>query len=264
MTTRTVELKHYEQGPVDGPVVLLAPSLGTTLALWDDLAEKLSERYRVIRFDTRGHGASPVPPGPYTMSELAGDVLALADSLDVGRFALVGISLGGAIAQTLALEHPDRLTALVLCSTGPSFGEPETWRERAARVRAEGTGFLVETTRDRWFTAELRESRPQVVRRVMAMLAGTSPVGYAGCCDALASYDVTGRLGEISAPTRVVAGTEDPVSPPEVTRALAEAIPHADLVMIEGAAHIANLARPEEFDAAVLEHLGKHLAQNGY
>ncbi len=259
MTARTVELKHYEQGPLEGPVVFLAPSLGTTLAMWDDLAEKLAARYRVIRFDTRGHGASPAPAGPYSMGELAADVVALADSLDIDRFALVGLSLGGAVAQTLALEHPERLTALVLCSTGPSFGDPETWRERAAQVRAEGMGFLVEPTKDRWFTPGFRASHPDVVARLVEMIATASPVGYAACCEALAEYDVTARLGEVTAPTRVIAGDQDPVSPPDVARAMAAVIPDADLVVLEDASHIANVAQPDRFDAAVLEHLEKHL-----
>lgn len=259
MTTQTVELKHYEQGPLDASVVVLAPSLGTTLAMWDDLAEKLADDYRVIRFDTRGNGASPAPPGPYSMSELAADVVALADSLEIGRFAFVGISLGGAVGQALALEHPDRITALVLCCTGPSFGEPETWRERAAQVREEGMGFLAEPTKERWFTPEFRTSHPQDVDRMIDMLTNTAPEGYAACCDALASYDVWDRLGEIRVPTRVIAGAEDPVSPPSVAQAMVEALPQADLVVLEDASHIASVAQPEKFDAAVLEHLKRHL-----
>jgi len=259
VTTQTVELKHYEQGPSDAPVVVLAPSLGTTLALWDDLAELLSQTYRVIRFDTRGHGASPVPPGAYTTTQLASDVVATLDSLEVDRFAFVGISLGGAIGLTLAVEHPERLTALVLCSTGPSFADPQTWHERAARVRAEGMGWLVEPTRARWFTAGFLESNPDDSSRVLDMLASVSPVGYAGCCDALAAYDISARLGEITAPTRVIAGAQDPVSPPEVAQVLVDRIPDAHLVMIDDAAHIANVAQPEKVNAAVLAHLERHL-----
>lgn len=257
--TTTVELRHYEQGPSDAPPVFLAPSLGTTLGMWDDLALALATTYRVVRFDTRGHGASPVPDGPYTTSELAADVVALADSLGIDRFAMVGLSLGGAIAQTLALEHPDRLTALVLCCTGPSFGEPDGWRERAATVRTEGMGFLVEPTKGRWFTPGFLDSHPEEVARLIEMIASTPPEGYAACCDALAAYDCTAQLGTITAPTRVVIGAQDPVSPPEVSRLLAEDIPDADLVIIDDASHIANVAQPEAFNAAVLEHLEKHL-----
>lgn len=255
----TVPLHHQEQGPADGPPVFLAPSLGTTLAMWDELAHVLSQTYRVIRFDIRGHGGSPVPPGPYTVSELAADVVALADQLDIDRFAFVGLSLGGAIGQVLALEHPERLTALALCCTGPSFGDPETWRLRSAQVVAEGMGFLVEPTKGRWFTASFVESEPTQVDRLIQMIAAAPPVGYAACCDALAAYDVSARLGEIEAPTRVIAGAQDPVSPPEVARLLVDGIPDADLVVIDGAAHIANIAQPEIFNESVLEHLEKHL-----
>ncbi|MGZ6745026.1 MAG: 3-oxoadipate enol-lactonase [Nocardioides sp.] len=253
-----VSLKHYEQGSPDAPSVLLAPSLGTRLAMWDHLAEDLADDFRVIRFDTRGHGASPAPEGPYTVAELADDVVALADELEIGRFAFVGISMGGAIGQTLALDHPERLTALVLCCTGPSFGDPETWRERAARVRSEGMEWLDGPTRERWFTPGFRASDPRTVDELVGMLTDTNPVGYAACCDALAGYDVTPELGRITVPTRVVAASEDPVSGPEAARALVDGIPGSDLVMLDGVSHLANVAAPEAFDAAVREHLERH------
>jgi 3-oxoadipate enol-lactonase len=259
VSTGTVELQHCEQGPVDAPAVLLAPSLGTTLAMWDHVADRLAGRYRVVRFDTRGHGGSPAAAGPCSVSALAGDVVGLADKLGIDRFAFVGLSLGGAVGQVLAIEHPDRLTALVLCCTGPSFGDPQTWRDRAAQVRAEGMGFLAEPTRGRWFTASFRETHPREVDRLIDMLTSTSPEGYAACCDALASYDVTERLAEIQVPTRVIAGAEDEVSPPSVGRLMAERIPDADLVVIDDASHIASAAQPEAFDTAVLEHLDRHL-----
>lgn len=257
--TGPVALAHEEQGPPDAPAVLLAPSLGTTRAMWDHTAARLADRYRVVRLDTRGHGDSPVPEGPYTVSELADDLVALADRIGLDRFALVGLSLGGAIAQVLALEHPDRLSALVLCCTGPSFGDPSGWRDRAAQVRAEGMSFLAEPTKERWFTPAFRESHPDEVDRFIAMITATPPVGYAGCCDALEAYDVTDRLHEITAPTLVVAGGQDPVSPPEVARLMVDRIPDADLVVLEESSHIASASQPEQFDEALLEHLGRHL-----
>lgn len=253
-----VTLHHLVEGPSGAPVVLLAPSLGTTLAMWDGLAAKLAETFRVVRFDTRGHGGSPVPGGPYSVADLAGDVAALADTLGVERFAYVGLSLGGAIGQVLAADHPERVTALVLCCTGPRFGEPEAWRERAARVRTEGMGWLVEPTKERWFPAGFVEEHPERAEPLLAMIASVDPEGYAACCDALAEYDMTPRLGEITAPTRVVAGAEDPVSPPSVGQVLVDGISRADLMVVDGASHIANVARPDEFDAAVLEHLLRH------
>ena len=250
----TVRLHHVVDGDT-GPVVMLGASLGTDLSLWDDLAADLARDHRVVRFDTRGHGHSPVPEGGYTMEGLAGDVVALADELGVDRFAYVGLSLGGAIGQVLALAQPQRLTALVLACTAPVFGEPSTWRERAGQVRREGLEPLVEPTFARWFTDDFRASHPDDVARVRDMFVATPREGYAGCCEALSAYDVTDRLGRIAVPTRVIAGAEDPGTPPEVGRSMVAAIRDADLVVIEGAAHIANLARPAQFRSAVRGHL---------
>lgn len=253
------ELHHVVSGPETGAVVLLGPSLGTTLEMWDDLAESLSEQFRVVRFDTRGHGKSPAPAGPYTVAELVEDVIALADSLGIDRFAYVGLSLGGLVGQAIAADHPDRLSALVLACTGPSFGDQATWRERADRVRAEGMGWLVEPTKGRWFTPDFMAEHPGRARRLLDMIASVEPEGYASCCEAIAQADMGPRLGEITAPTRVIVGAEDPVSPPSVGQVLVDGIPRADLVVIEDASHIANVARPAAFDAAVLEHLRRHL-----
>jgi pimeloyl-ACP methyl ester carboxylesterase len=149
----------------------------------------------------------------------------------------------------------------VLCCTGPSFGDPQTWRERATRVRAEGMAWLVEPTKDRWFTPQLLRSQPEETDRLLEMIATTPPEGYAACCDALATYDVSDRLEAISAPTRVVAGAQDPVSPPSVARTMVEAIPDADLVVLDDASHIASSAQPAAFNRAVREHLTTHLVQ---
>lgn len=254
-----VALHHQEEGTPSGPPVLLAPSLGTTMAMWDELAGALGGRYRVIRFDTRGHGGSPVPNGPYSTADLAGDVLALADRLELDRFALVGLSLGGAIAQTFALRAPARLSAMVLCCTGPSFGDPANWYQRAADVRSAGMGQLVESTPQRWFTPEFPRQHPERANELLDQIANTPPEGYAGCCEALAEFDTSGRLGEITTPTRVIAGATDPVSPPSVGETLRSGIPGADLVVIDDASHIANVAQPDAFNTAVSQHLGEVL-----
>jgi 3-oxoadipate enol-lactonase len=250
----TVELHHVTDGD-DGPVVLLGASLGTDLRLWDALAADLAVDHRVVRFDTRGHGGSPSPGGGYSVQELAADVVALADRLELDRFAYVGLSLGGAIGLVLGLDHPDRVASLVLCCTAPRFGDAGTWQERARLVRSEGLDGLVGPTFERWFTVDFRTRHADEVARIEEMFRATPAQGYAGCCEALASYDVTGRLGELRVPTRVVAGADDPGTPPSTGRAMADAIPGADLVVIEGAAHIANIARPDAFNAAVRQHL---------
>ncbi|QNN51338.1 3-oxoadipate enol-lactonase [Nocardioides mesophilus] len=248
-----VKLHHRIEG--EGPTVLVGSSLGATLTLWDDLAADLARDHRVIRFDTRGHGGSPVPAGPYTVEELAADVVALADSLGVERFGYVGISLGGAIGQLLALDHSDRLTSLALCCTAPRFGEPATWVERARQVRAGGLEPLVAATTERWFTERFRREHPDTVGRVMADFVAQPVEGYAGCCEALATYDVTDRLAEIDTPTLVVAGADDPSTTPEVAGQIATAVPRARLVVVADAAHMANVAQPEAVRAAVRTHL---------
>ena len=249
---------HRVDGPASAPVVVLGPSLGTTWEMWDSVADALSSSYRVVRYDTRGHGRSPVPPGPYAVDELAGDVLALLDSLGVDRFAMVGLSLGGAIAQTLAITQPTRLTAAVLCCTIPSFGAPSSWDERAATVRASGMSAIAEATRGRWFTDAFRAAHPDEVERHIGMLTSVDPEGYAGCCAALGGFDVTGSLGGISAPVRVVAGASDPVATPAGCERLAAAVPGADLVVVPDTSHIATVAGAP-FLAAVAEHLEAHL-----
>jgi 3-oxoadipate enol-lactonase len=257
VSPETVALNHYTSGDPDAPAVFLGASLGTTLSMWDSLADHLAHRYHVVRFDTRGHGSSPVPPGPYTMRALAADVVALADELEIRRFAYVGLSLGGAIGLTLAVEHGDRLTSLVLCCTAAKFGDPFTWLDRGARVRDEGMRWLVDATRERWFTPEFLREHPREADDVLRMLGDTAPQGYAACCDALAAYDLSDRLGEVRTPTRLILAAQDPVTPPEAARPLVEGIAGADEVVIDGAAHIATIARPDRFNAAVAEHLDR-------
>lgn len=255
----SVDLHHDIQGPPEAPAVFLGHSLGTASALWDPQVDALASEFRVVRVDLRGHGASPVPPGPYTMSELAGDVVRLADALGIERFGYVGISLGGALGLTLALEQPRRLGALVLCGTAARFGDPETWHERAARVAEEGTGFLVGPTEERWFTPEFRAARPKAVAAVMELLATTPRAGYAGCCEANAGYDVTDRLRDVRAATRVIAGTEDQTAGPAAADVLGDGIPRSEVILVDGAAHLVNLAAAELVNEAIREHLQRTL-----
>jgi 3-oxoadipate enol-lactonase len=255
----SVALAHRIDGPPDAPAVVLAPSLGTTWEMWDAEAEELAETYRVVRFDTRGHGRSPVPPGPYAVDDLAADVLALAHSLDIDRFAFVGLSLGGAIGQQLALTAPERLSAAVLCCAVPKFGDASGWSERAELVRSSGMSVLAEPTKGRWFTQAFRDEHPDDVDRFIDMITGVDAEGYASCCEALAGFDVRDRLGQITVPTRVVAGSDDPVATVPACGQMAAAIPGADLVVIDEASHIASVEQPEAFHRAVAEHLERHL-----
>lgn len=242
-------------GPSDAPVCVLGPSLGTALELWDPQVAALSREWQVVRYDLRGHGGSPAPPGPYTVADLAGDVLDVVDRLGVGSFAYCGLSLGGAIGTWLAVHRQERLDALVVCCSAAKFGDPAAWRDRAAGVRAEGMEWLVPSSTERWFTARFPAAAPGETERLLGMLRAADPEGYAGCCEALAAFDVRDRLGEIRVPTRVIAGDADPATPVEVVRELAEGIPGAELVVVREAAHLANVEQPVAVTAAVVEHL---------
>ena len=253
----TVELAYSSDGGDDAPWLFLGSSLGTTRDMWEAQVEPLARSNRVVRFDTRGHGASPAPQGPYAMSDLAGDVLALADRVGAERFAYAGVSIGGALGLQLACDAPERLTSVVLCCTGAKLGEPATWTERAGRVRREGTAWLVDVNRERWFTRAISGAAAQHAERLLAGIAGVDREGYAGCCEAIAGFDVRSQLGSVRVPTRVVAGTEDPATPAALTDQLAAGIPGADLVRISEASHLGVVERPDEFTDAILEHLAR-------
>jgi 3-oxoadipate enol-lactonase len=251
----TVELHHRSDGPAEAPVLVLGSSLGTTGAMWDANVEALSQRFRLIRYDTRGHGGSPVPDGPYTMDELGADVLALLDGLGLERVHFCGLSIGGMIGTWLASEAPERVERLVLCCTVPHFPPRELWDERIETVRAEGIEPMVEPAIERWLPQEVRAAHPEAAEHLRALIRSTPPEGYAGCCEAIRDMDLRDRLARIEAPTLVVAGSQDPSTPAEKVRAIAEAVRGARYVELEGAAHIANMARPAEFERALLDHL---------
>jgi 3-oxoadipate enol-lactonase len=247
-------LHHRFDGPEDAPVLVLGPSLGTATGLWQPLLPALTERYRVLRYDLPGHGESPSPERGFTIEDLAGALVDVLDARGIRRIAYAGVSLGGAVGTALALRAPERLGALVLICTSPRFGGPEGWHERAALVRREGTGPLAETAAGRWFTPGFDGAGPYV-----AMLRAADPEGYAACCEALALFDATARLPEITAPTLVIAGAGDPATPAEGHGdRLAAGIPGARLLVIDGAAHLAGVERP----GPVAEAIAAHLDQN--
>jgi 3-oxoadipate enol-lactonase/4-carboxymuconolactone decarboxylase len=257
MTTgTTVELHHVLEGPEDAPVLVMASSLGTTLRMWDDQVPALSTRSRLLRYDHRGHGNSPVPPGPYTIDDLGRDVLALLDRLEIEHFSFCGLSLGGMVGMWLASEVPERIDRLVLCCTsahlGPSAG---TYATRATTVRKHGLEAIAETVVERWFTPEFRARRPEVLEWASRMLRDTPAEGYAGCCEAIRDMDLSGRLGAIRAPTLVITGADDPAIPLDHAELIRDSIPDAQLVVIPQAAHLANVEQPESITQKILDHL---------
>jgi 3-oxoadipate enol-lactonase len=254
MTTDTVELHYVLEGPEDAPVLVMSNSLGTTLHVWDEQALALCERFRLLRYDHRGHGGSSVPPGAYTMEDLGGDVLALLDRLGVERFSFCGLSIGGMVGMWLASEIPERIERLVLCCTSVQFA-PEAYDSRAQTVRVEGVGVIVDAVLERWFTPKFRDSHPEVVEWGGSMLRNTSVEGYAGCCEAIRDAELESKLAAISAPTLVIAGANDPAAPVNQAELIRDSIPDARLLVIEEAAHLANVEQPEEATQAILEHL---------
>ncbi|MFF6809956.1 3-oxoadipate enol-lactonase [Streptomyces sp. NPDC012403] len=243
-------LNHCEEGPASAPPLLLGPSLGTSYALWDGVAPELSAAHRVVRWDLPGHGGSAaglISPGA-TVGDLAGLVLALADALGIERFAYAGVSLGGAVGLHLAVHRPDRLSSLAVICSSAHFNGAKPWEERAARVRSEGLAGLAEGADARWFTSGF--TVPGLVRDHRE----ADPEAYAACCDALAAFDLRDRLAEVSVPTLLVAGREDPATPPEHLREIADAVPDAALVEIPGASHLAPAQRPEAVLAALRAH----------
>ncbi|MGW0656003.1 bifunctional 3-oxoadipate enol-lactonase/4-carboxymuconolactone decarboxylase PcaDC [Streptomyces umbrinus] len=255
MTTRQSlsdgkSLHHRAEGPVTAPPLLLGPSLGTSTALWDKVAPELSVTHRVVRWDLPGHGESPaglIGPGA-TIADLAALVLALADSLGLDRFSYAGVSLGGAVGLHLAVHHPERIERLAVICSSAHFNGSKPWEERAALVRAEGLAGLAEGADARWFTPGF--TVPQLVEDHRT----ADPDAYAACCDALAAFDIRERLAEIGAPTLLVAGREDPATPPAHLREIADAVPGAALVEIPGASHLAPAQCPEAVLTALRAH----------
>jgi 3-oxoadipate enol-lactonase / 4-carboxymuconolactone decarboxylase len=251
-----VEVHAVVEGPADGPVVVLAGSLGSTLEMWDPQVPALAERFRVVRFDARGHGRSPVPPGPYALDDLVDDMVALLDRLGVERASVVGLSIGGMAAMRLAAREPHRVDRVAVLCTSAQLGPASNWTDRAATVRASGTGAVAEAVVERWFTPALRAARPDVVERMQAMVAATPPEGYAGCCEAIATMDLRGDLAGISAPLLAVAGRDDPATPPEHLAAVVGGVAAGQLLVLDGAAHLASVEQPAAVTAALLTHLG--------
>ncbi|ELS57986.1 bifunctional 3-oxoadipate enol-lactonase/4-carboxymuconolactone decarboxylase PcaDC [Streptomyces viridochromogenes] len=243
-------LNHRAEGPASAPPLLLGPSLGTSYALWDKVAPELSITHRVVRWDLPGHGGSAaglIRPGA-TVGDLADLVLALADSLGIERFAYAGVSLGGAVGLHLAVHHPERVTSLAVICSSAHFNGSRPWQERAALVRREGLAGLAESANARWFTPGF------TVPGLVADHRGADRDAYAACCDALAAFDLRDELPSITAPTLLIAGREDPATPPAHLREIADAVAGAALVEIPGASHLAPAQCPEAVLTALRAH----------
>jgi 3-oxoadipate enol-lactonase len=244
-----------DHGPVDAATVVLCHSLGYDHDMWLPQIEALAASYRVIAIDMRGHGASDAPQGPYDMAMLGGDVVTVADSAGVDSFAVCGLSIGGQIALWLGINAADRLWALAACNTAARIGTVEGWADRVAQVQTDGMQSLVDAARTRWWSPDFPQRNPGWAERGLTCLATTSPVGYIGCCHALAASDLSGEVTGITTPTLVVGGSLDQSTTPAAAEWLHSHIPASELTIIEGAAHVSNLDRPERFTEALQRFL---------
>jgi 3-oxoadipate enol-lactonase len=254
-----IGVNYTLDGPAAAPVVTLSHSLATDLSMWDPQLKALTARYRVLRYDTRGHGGTDAPAGAYTLEQLADDARALLRALGVQRTHWIGLSMGGMIGQTLALAAPELFLSLSLCDTSsriPTEAKP-LWQERIKTAETQGMEPLVEPTLGRWFTAPFREQRKDVVDLVRAMIRATPPRGYAGCCHAISALDLTDRLSAIKVPTLIVVGEDDQGTPVAASRAIQAQIGGSQLEILKSAAHLSNMEQPEAFTKAVTSFLSR-------
>jgi 3-oxoadipate enol-lactonase len=250
-----IEVHYALEG--EGPLVTLSHSLGCNVSMWDEQARALSEQFKVLRFDTRGHGNTSAPAEAYTLDQLADDLHDLLAGLGITQTHFVGLSMGGMIGQVFALKYPQSVQSLVLCDTTSRFPPDSwaTWEERIRTVQASGMEALVEPTIEGWFTPPFRNKRRDVTDKVRAMLRSTPPQGYIGCCHAIPAINTTDRLDEIRCPAMVIVGEEDPRTPVAAARTLYEALPSSELVVLKSASHLSNMEQPDAFNSALLRFL---------
>jgi 3-oxoadipate enol-lactonase len=249
--TNGIETNYVIEG--EGPWLTMSHSLACNLSMWDEQAKLLARRFKVLRYDTRGHGGSSAPPGPYSLEELADDAKALFDALGIQRTHWVGLSMGGMIGQTFALKYPGFFQSMVLADTTsrrPDNAE-QMWGDRVRTAREQGMEGVVEGTLGRWFTEPYRRTRREVMERIAGDIRATPVEGFAGCCAAIAKVDVLDRLREIRCPTLVIVGEQDHGTPPEAAKLIQANIPGAELVIIPAAAHLSNIEQAEAFNRAL-------------
>ncbi|NOX72195.1 MAG: 3-oxoadipate enol-lactonase [Alphaproteobacteria bacterium] len=250
-----VTLHYSDQGPKDGAPLVFANSLGTDYRLWDQIMPLLPDGLRVIRYDKRGHGLSSGPDAPYFMGDLVADLAGLMDALAVRNAVLVGLSIGGMIAQGLAAERPDLLKAMVLSNTGAKIGNEAIWDERIKAARKGGIDALAEAQLRRWFSQGFRENRPEEFAAWSAMLRRTWIEGFIGCSAAIAETDLYDSTARLSLPTLGIASSEDGSTPPDMVRETTELVPNSQFKLIRGAGHLPCVEKPEEYAAILTDFL---------
>jgi len=252
-------LRYEIDGNAAGPPVLFSNSLGTTCELWNPQLEALSPTYKIIRYDTRGHGASDAPEGPYAIETLGLDAVAILDAADAERAHICGLSLGGLTAMWLGVERPDRVRSVTLVSTAARIGTTTMWEERIAQVQTSGLGSLADAAMGRWFSQPFRHSHPEVVAIYHRMLSETPASGYAACCAAIRDADLRAAISRISASTLIIVGHHDPVTPPSDAEAVHARIAHSRMSLLD-AAHILNVEQARTFNDLLSTFITQHEA----
>ena len=253
-----IEINYVIEG--DGPWLTMSHSLASNLTMWDEQAQLLKGRFKVLRYDTRGHGESSAPPAPYTLDQLADDAHALFAALGINQTHWVGLSMGGMIGETFALKYPGVFQSMVLADTTSRRppGAAKMWGDRIQVAQEKGMAALVDSTLERWFTAPYRNARKDVMARIGEHIRTTPVAGYAGCSQAIAGIDVMDRLKEIKCPVLIMVGEEDHGTPPEMARQIQKNLPGSELLIIASAAHFSNVEQPEVFNRAMLGFLDRH------
>ncbi len=251
LDTGATRLFFMSQGPATAPAILFSNSLGTTHRMWDAVVDDLAAEFRCIRYDTRGHGASDRPRTAYEIADLADDAAAILDHLDIARVHFAGLSLGGMVGQAFAVRHPERTASLTLMATTAHFPTRASWYDRAALVRRDGTQAILPATLERWFTPGFRAQSPEAVRAVAEGFAAIDRDGYAAACETIGRMDMRPLLGAIAAPTRVIAGREDPATPLAMAEALQGGIAGAELTILSPAAHLLAVEQPGRTSADI-------------
>ena len=247
---------HYQVlGPSDGPALVFINSLGSDLRIWQEVAPAFTERFRVILYDKRGHGLSDARPAPYTIDDHTDDLLALLDHLGIAKASFVGLSVGGMIAQRIAVRAPDRVQSIALCCTAAKIGTPELWADRIDAVEVGGIEPIADAVLQRWFTPRFHETQADNLAGWRNMLVRTTSHGYAGTCAAIRDADLRPDAGQIAVPTLCVAGDQDGSTPANVVKGTADLIPGARFALIEGAGHIPCVEKPAELSGLIKQHL---------
>lgn len=253
-TSNDAQINYQTFGDAANPALIFSNSLGTNYGMWQKQFNHFKQDYFVICYDTRGHGASSAPQGPYSLDQLGQDVINLLDHLKIEKAAFCGISMGGLTGQWLAINKPERFSHVIVCNTAAKIGQEQAWNERATLVRQQGLQPIASTAASRWFTEPFIQSNPTVVENLQNDLEAGSTEGYASCCEALAKADLREQLKDITVPVLVIAGQKDPVTTVSDGQYMVNHIKNSALFVIN-ASHISNIECPDEFNQAVQQFI---------